>query len=66
MKRAGHRQHHGAPDAFGLRDLDRTLDGCPVAGHHDLPAAVVVRRLHDLALRCVRRDRCRLLEFDAE
>src|SRR5258705_552020 len=40
MKRRGHLQHHGAPRALGLGDLDRALDRRLVAGHHDLPATI--------------------------
>src|SRR4051812_12287267 len=66
MKRGGDRQHHGAPHAFRLRDLDRALNRSLVTRHHNLPAAVVVRRLHDLALRRLRRYGSSLLEFRAD
>ena len=66
MERRRHRQQHRAPHALGLGDLDRALDRRLVAGHHDLPAAIVVGGLHQFALRGLGGDRRRLLEIDAE
>ena len=51
MERRRHRQQHGALGALGLGDLERALDRGLVAGHHDLPAAIVIGGLADLALR---------------
>ena len=66
MERRGHRQQHRAPGALPLRDLDRALDRGLVAGDHDLPAAIVVRRLAHLTLRGLGRDRRRGIEFQSE
>ena len=63
MERRGDRQQHRAPGALGLGDLDRALDRRLVAGHHDLPAAIVVGGLADLALRGLGRDRRRRVEL---
>ncbi len=66
MERCGYRQQHGAPHALGLGDLDRALDRRLVTGHHDLPAAIVVGGLHQLALRGFGGDRRRLFEIDSQ
>ena len=66
MERRGHLQHHRALGALGLGDLDRALDRRLVAGHHHLPAAIVVGGLADLALRGLGRDRSCGIELEAE
>ena len=66
MEGAGDRQHHRAPHALGLGDLDGPLDRGPVAGDHDLSAAIVVGGLHHLALRSLGGDRGGLIEIDTE
>ena len=51
MERRGHGQQHRALGALGLGDLDRALDRRLVAGHDDLPGAIVIGGLADFALR---------------
>ena len=66
MERRGDREQHGALGALGLGDLDRALDRRLVAGHHHLPAAIVVGGLADLALRGFVRHRDGGLVIEAE
>jgi hypothetical protein len=66
MEGGGHLQHHRAPRALGLGDLDRALHRRLVARHHDLATAVVVRGLAHFTLRRLGRHRLRRVELEAE
>ena len=66
MEGRAHRQQHAALGALGLGHLDGALDGCLVAAHHDLPAAIVVGDGDDLAERRLLAGLLGRLELDAE
>ena len=66
MERRRYRQQHGALGTLVLGNLHRPVDGCLVAGHHDLSAAIVVGSLADLTLGRFARHRNRRLKVETE